>query len=69
MVVGPEVESTDEVPVREFAGGLYAVARCQGVASITSTWQGLVGWLAVAAGLFTAVGWAFWRWESVVSRR
>ncbi len=46
MVVGPEVESTDEVPVREFAGGLYAVARCQGVASITSTWQGLVGWLA-----------------------
>ena len=23
--------------------------------------------LAVAAGLFTAAGWAFWRWEAVVS--
>ena len=46
MVVGPEVEPTAEVPIREFAGGLYAVARCQGTESITPTWQQLVGWLA-----------------------
>ena len=46
MVVGPEVEPTPEVPIREFAGGLYAVARCQGGESITPTWQQLVGWSA-----------------------
>ncbi|WP_052101256.1 multidrug effflux MFS transporter [Novilysobacter arseniciresistens] len=39
------------------------------IAGLLSPWISGSGlWLAVAAGLFTAVGWAFWRWESVVSR-
>lgn len=46
LVVGPEVEPEAEVPIREFAGGLYAVARCKSVENITATWQQLVGWLA-----------------------
>ena len=46
LVIGPEVEPAAEVPIREFAGGLYAVARCQGAETITPTWQQLVGWLA-----------------------
>lgn len=45
LVVGPEVEATAEAPVLEFEGGLYAVARCQGVASIGTTWGRLVEWL------------------------
>jgi len=46
LVVGPEVEPEAEVPIKEFAGGLYAVARCRGGETITPTWQQLVGWLA-----------------------
>ncbi|MGH8074204.1 MAG: multidrug effflux MFS transporter [Lysobacter sp.] len=38
------------------------------IAGVVSPWLSGNGlWLAIAAGLFTAVGWAFWRWESVVS--
>jgi len=38
------------------------------IAGVVSPWLSGNGlWLAVAAGLFTAAGWAFWRWESVVS--
>ncbi len=46
IVVGPEVEATPEVPVLEFAGGLYAVTRCQGVEKIGPTWGRLVQWLS-----------------------
>ncbi len=45
LVVGPEIEPAAEVPIREFAGGFYAVARCRGAETITPTWQQLVGWL------------------------
>ena len=48
--VGPEltVEVGDEAEAKilEFAGGRYAVTRCQGVEAIPSTWQALVHWLA-----------------------
>jgi DHA1 family bicyclomycin/chloramphenicol resistance-like MFS transporter len=37
------------------------------IAGVISPWLSSRGlWLAVAAGMFTAVGWAFWRWESAV---
>lgn len=45
MVVGPEVEPTEEAPVLEFGGGLYAVTRCQGGENIGATWAALVRWL------------------------
>jgi len=38
------------------------------IAGVISPWLSSRGlWLAIAAGLFTAAGWAFWRWESAVS--
>lgn len=46
LVVGPEVESTADAPVREFEGGLYAVTRCRGGENITATWEQLAAWLA-----------------------
>ncbi len=45
LVVGREVEPAAEVSIREFEGGLYAVARCESVENITATWRQLVGWL------------------------
>jgi DNA gyrase inhibitor GyrI len=44
VAVAPEDEA--EVKIVHFAGGRYAVARCQGVEAIPSTWQALVNWLA-----------------------
>lgn len=46
--VGPDVESDDQVQVRQFGGGLYAVTRCQGVEAIGETWKRLVAWLAAS---------------------
>ncbi len=46
--VGPEVESDDQVQVKQFDGGLYAVTRCQGVETITDTWKQLVARLAAS---------------------
>jgi DNA gyrase inhibitor GyrI len=43
-----DVESDDQVQVKEFGGGLYAVTRCQGVETITDTWKQLVAWLAAS---------------------
>lgn len=45
LVVGPEVGPEENVPIREFEGGLYAVTRCQSVEAIGATWQALVKWL------------------------
>jgi DNA gyrase inhibitor GyrI len=46
IVVGREVAATEEVPIQEFGGGLYAVTRCQGVEKIGPTWGRLVAWLS-----------------------
>lgn len=45
---GPELESDDQVQIKQFDGGLYAVTRCQGVETITETWKQLVAWLAAS---------------------
>ncbi len=45
MTVGPEVSAVGEaVKIKDFAGGLYAVARCQGPQNIFQTWQDLLMW-------------------------
>ncbi len=46
--VGPGVDTDDQVEVKQFGGGLYAVTRCQGVETITDTWKLLVAWLAAS---------------------
>jgi DNA gyrase inhibitor GyrI len=40
----PEVHGGD-VELKSFDGGLYAVARCRGVAAVPDTWRQLVTWL------------------------
>jgi DNA gyrase inhibitor GyrI len=42
--VDAEVEPEGEVQIKEFPGGLYAVARCEGVSNIGTVWQQLVTW-------------------------
>ncbi len=35
---------TDDVEIKDFSGGLYAVLRCQGIDNIGHSWQQLVSW-------------------------
>jgi DNA gyrase inhibitor GyrI len=44
MIVGPDAEPEGDLRVQECYGGLYAVARCEGVQNIGPAWQGLVQW-------------------------
>lgn len=49
IVIGPDVEPEDEIKVKEFPGGLYAVTRCEVLGDaydiIPATWKQLVTWL------------------------
>ena len=42
--VGPEVEGEGEIAIKDFAGGLYAVTRCDSLSRIGQDWQGLAAW-------------------------
>ena len=44
MTVGSDVAGGAGVTIKEFAGGLYAVARCEGLQTITDTWHRLATW-------------------------
>lgn len=44
LTVGPEAGAEGEVQIKDFSGGLYAVARCQGPENIYPTWKDLVVW-------------------------
>ncbi len=43
VTAGPDVKPQDDVRVKSFEGGLYAVTRCK-LSVITDTWQKLVVW-------------------------
>ena len=43
MTVGPDVEAEGEVGIKEFDGGLYAVATCR-LGNIGAAWKQLVAW-------------------------
>lgn len=45
LAVEPRVEPEGKVEIKDFNGGLYAVARCQGTESLGRTWQRLVVWV------------------------
>lgn len=49
IMIGPDVEPAGEIKVKEFAGGLYAVTRCEvsgdAYEVIPATWKQLVIWL------------------------
>jgi DNA gyrase inhibitor GyrI len=44
MTVGPDVAEGAGVTFKEFAGGLYAVTRCENLLTITDTWHRLATW-------------------------
>lgn len=48
LTVGPETASDDQVEVKDFSGGQYAVTRCEvrgdPVQAIPSTWEQLAQW-------------------------
>jgi AraC family transcriptional regulator len=44
ITVGPEVAGAEGITIKDFPGGLYAVARCQGIPRITDVWRQLVAW-------------------------
>ncbi|MCD6286478.1 MAG: GyrI-like domain-containing protein [Anaerolineae bacterium] len=44
VTVGTDVEGTDEIEIKTFEGGLYAVTRFEGLQNIGAVWQGLVNW-------------------------
>ena len=44
VVVPDNTIPTDDVEVKDFPGGLYAVTRCTGLMNIFPTWQKLVAW-------------------------
>lgn len=43
LVVGPEVEGNDDITIKDFPGGLYAVTRCK-LPQIGEAWRALVAW-------------------------
>ena len=44
VTVDPEIEPEGDIRIIDFPGGLYAVARIQGVEKIGETWNELVKW-------------------------
>lgn len=44
LVVDESMKGTEEVEIKDFEGGLYAVAQCKDVATIGDAWKRLVSW-------------------------
>jgi effector-binding domain-containing protein len=44
ITVGPEAQAGHDVTILDFAGGTYAVARCEGIENIGVAWHNLVAW-------------------------
>lgn len=42
--VSPDVDAEGEIKIKDFSGGLYAVARCEGLQNIGEVWKQLVTW-------------------------
>ena len=45
MTIGPDVEPIGDVEIKHFEGGLFAVLRCNSLATITEDWGRLAAWL------------------------
>jgi DNA gyrase inhibitor GyrI len=44
MTIGPDAEGSGDVEIKSFEGGLFAVVRCEGLATIGADWGRLVSW-------------------------
>jgi len=45
MTVGPDVEALGDIEIKDCEGGLFAVLRCSGLATIGEDWERLAAWL------------------------
>ena len=45
MTVSSDVEPFGDVELKEFAGGRFAVLRCEGLSTIGADWGRLIGWV------------------------
>ena len=43
--IDPEEKVEEDVSVKEFEGGLYAITRCHSIETITATWMKLAEWV------------------------
>jgi DNA gyrase inhibitor GyrI len=53
ITVGPDAEPEGDVQIKEFNGGLYAVARTK-LSEITESWQNLAAWVSESAYEFAS---------------
>lgn len=44
ITVGPEAEGDDDITIKDFPGGLYAVMRSEGLQNISENWMKLAIW-------------------------
>ena len=44
ITVSPEAEGGDDIEIKDFPGGLYAVTRCEGLQNISEDWKKLATW-------------------------
>jgi len=44
ITVGPDAQGSEEIEIKDFPGGLYAVMRSEGLENITENWKKLVVW-------------------------
>lgn len=44
ITVGPDVAAEGDIQILDFPGGLYAVARCEGLSTIGEVWRQLALW-------------------------
>ena len=44
VVVPEDISGTEEVAIKKFPGGLYAVTRCEGIPNIFQSWKALFAW-------------------------
>jgi AraC family transcriptional regulator len=56
VTVGPDAEAEDDVKIKDFTGGLYAVTRCR-LRNITDAWQELARWREKSSYLSASHQW------------
>ena len=44
ITIGPEAEGDDDIEIKDFPGGLYAVTRSEGLQNISENWMKLAVW-------------------------
>ncbi|MCB2209832.1 GyrI-like domain-containing protein [bacterium] len=57
VVVPDDVEATEDVEIKTFPGGKYAVTRCTGIPNLPETWMALRAWREDSPHLYGSHQW------------